>query len=114
LLYHCLNTAIITCGTAIKMGLSKAEVIFMTLGALYHDYGKALLNVVMINSDKISEADRREIRTHAEKAFRIFQRLNYPIETTYSIWFHHEHCDGTGYPKAVTGDKIPMGAKSLG
>lgn len=114
LLYHSLNTAIITCGTAIKMGLPKADVIFMTLGALYHDYGKALLNVVLINNTNLTNRDREEIRTHAEKAFRVFQRLNYPIETTYSIWFHHEHCDGTGYPKAVKGDKIPVGAKIVG
>ena len=110
LLYHSLNTAIITCGTAIKMGLPKSDVIFITLGAIYHDYGKALLNIVLINNTNLSNRDREEIRTHTEKAFRVFQRLNYPLETTYSIWFHHEHCDGTGYPKAVKGDKIPVGA----
>lgn len=114
LLYHSLNTAIIACGIAIKMGLTKAEVLSITLGAIYHDYGKALLNIVLINNTNLSNRDREEIRTHTEKAFRVFQRLNYPLETTYSIWFHHEHCDGSGYPNGVKGEKIPLAAKVVG
>lgn len=109
--YHSLNTCLIATGIAIKLGLNKQQVYNVAVGAMYHDIGKILLDLGLINKENLTDSERAEIRKHPEKAFRILQRLNYPVETTYAVWFHHEHCDGTGYPNGVTAEKIPLSAK---
>lgn len=109
--YHSLNTCIIATGIAIKLGLEREKVYNIAVGAMYHDMGKMLIDLKLIDKENLTESEKKDMRKHPEKAFRVLQRLNYPIETTYAVWFHHEHCDGTGYPNGVQADKIPISAK---
>lgn len=112
--YHCLNTAVLSAGIAIKLGLEQSEIYNIALGALYHDFGKSMLEESLIYKANATEAERQTIRQHPEKAFRVFQRLEYPLDTTYAIWLHHEHCDGSGYPKKLGEAQIPLAAKIVG
>lgn len=115
LYYHSINTCIITTGICIYLGLEKQQTYEIALGAIYHDIGKMLIPSLLVNKQNISDKEKEIIREHAEKGFRLFQKINtYNIDTTYSIWFHHEREDGSGYPNGVSGDKIPLGAKIVG
>lgn len=114
LYYHSLNTMLLSIGMSIKLGLEQSRIYDIALGAIYHDLGKALLGHHLADKVGLTQKEKEEVRTHSEKAFRLFQRLNYPVDTTYGIWFHHEHCDGTGYPKKVDGKQIPLAAKIVG
>jgi len=114
LYYHSLNTMLLSIGISIKLGLDQRKIYDIALGAIYHDIGKAMIDHNLADKLNLTQKEKEEIRTHAEKGFRLFQRLNYPIETSYGIWFHHEHCDGSGYPKQVDGKQIPLAAKIVG
>lgn len=115
LYYHSINTCIITIGICIYLGLDKERTYDIALGAIYHDIGKKFLPDSLIDRKDISDDEKMLLRTHAENGFRLFQKINtYSIDTTYSIWFHHEREDGSGYPNGVSGDKIPLGAKIVG
>lgn len=112
--YHSLNTTIISIGIAIKLGLDKKRIYDIALGAIYHDLGKVLIEKGLIDKANLTPKEKEVLRQHPEKAFRVFQRLDYPLDTTYGIWLHHEHCDGSGYPKQVSDSQIPLAAKVIG
>lgn len=109
--YHSLNTCVISAGIALKMGFNDTEIKNIAVAGLYHDFGKILLSPELRNSKDISEEDKEIIRQHPEKAFRLFQRLSYPVSTCYGIWQHHEKIDGSGYPKGICADKITVSAQ---
>lgn len=111
LYYHSLNTCLLSIGLAIKMGLPKEETYYIAVGAVFHDIGKMFIPRELVNKINVTEEDRKEIRKHSEYGFRLFQRMNFPVSTTYAMWFHHEREDGSGYPNGVTGERIPLAAK---
>lgn len=112
--YHSLNTCLLSIGICIKMGLPKQKTLEIALGAILHDIGKMFIPRELVNKINPTDAERKEIRKHAELGFRLFQRFGYSIDTTYGIWFHHEREDGSGYPNGVKGEKIPLAAKIVG
>lgn len=111
LYYHSLNTCLLTIGMCIKLGIPKPRTFDIALGAMFHDVGKMFIPRELVNKINLTDAERKEIRKHAEYGFRLFQRFGHSIDTTYGIWFHHEREDGSGYPNGVKGDKIPVAAK---
>ena len=112
--YHSLNTCLLSIGMCIKMGLPKPKTLAIALGAMLHDVGQMFIPRELVNKVNPTDAEKKEIRKHAELGFRLFQKFGYTIDTTYGIWFHHEREDGTGYPNAVKGEKIPLAAKIVG
>jgi HD-GYP domain-containing protein (c-di-GMP phosphodiesterase class II) len=82
--------------------------------ALFHDIGKiheALFDIVHDHS-KLTPADRRAIDTHPQRGADVLAPLSafYP-ELPEGVLSHHERWDGTGYPRRLRGDKIPLEAR---
>ena len=113
LYYHSLNVCFLSIGMAIKMGLSKNEVMDVALGAIYHDMGKAWFEDSIVNKRGLTEKERKLLREHPEKMFRFLQKHNYSVSTLYSVWQHHEKVNGEGYPSAIKGNKIVDAAKMV-
>ncbi|MCR5789188.1 MAG: HD domain-containing protein [Lachnospiraceae bacterium] len=109
--HHSLNTCIISIGTALNMGLDQQTTEDIAIGAIYHDYGKAYFGEALYNKENVTDEDKALLRQHPEKMFRVLQRLNYPVNTTYAIYQHHEKSDGTGYPHGLKLEKITIAAQ---
>ena len=109
--HHSLNTCVISIGIALNIGMDQKTTEEIAIGAIYHDYGKAYFGEELYNKEDITEDDRKILRDHPEKIFRLLQRLNYPVNTTYAVWQHHEKIDGTGYPHGLKMDKITIAAQ---
>ncbi len=109
--HHSLNTCIISTGIALNMGLDQKAAEEIAIGAIYHDYGKAYFGEDLYNKEDVTEEDRSMLRQHPDKVFRVLQRLNYPVNTTYGAWQHHEKIDGTGYPHNLKAEKITIAAQ---
>lgn len=99
-------------GTA--MGLTKEEINeLITAGAL-HDIGKiAIGNEILDKVDNLSDYEWLEIRRHPEISYSILSSLNDYAPLANIILVHHERYDGTGYPKGLVGDQIPMQARII-
>ena len=111
LYFHSINVCFLSIGMAIKMGLSKQEIMEIALGAIYHDMGKAWFADSLVNKKGLSEVERKTLREHPEKMFRFLQRHNYSVSTLYAVWQHHEKASGEGYPSGLKGGKIIDSAK---
>lgn len=109
--HHSLNTCIITIGICYHAGLTKDKAKDIALGAVLHDYGKARFGEAFYNKEDLSDEERQQMRKHPEILFRILQRLNYPVDTSYAVWQHHEKIHGNGYPLGLSSEKIIIGAQ---
>lgn len=95
-------------------GLSEYEQHTIERVALFHDIGKiheALFDIIHDHT-KLTRAERREIATHPERGAAVLAPLAgfYP-ELSAGVLAHHEHWNGTGYPRQLKGRHIPLAAR---
>lgn len=70
--------------------------------------------IVINKADKLSPADLQLIRTHPSvSALMVREKLRLPPIYAVIVETHHENIDGSGYPKGLAGDKIPVYSKIL-
>ena len=51
------------------------------------------------------------MQTHPEKAYQILSQIDYLAPAMDIPYCHHEKWDGTGYPRGLKGDEIPLAAQ---
>jgi putative two-component system response regulator len=81
------------------------------LAAQMHDIGKiAIPDHILLKPGPLTPRERKQMETHAEIGKQILQGSESPIlQLAESIaWTHHEKFDGSGYPRGLGGDHIPM------
>lgn len=81
-------------------------------GALLHDIGKiGIADAILLKQGALNEGEWREMRTHPEKGHRIVSQIPGMEEATEIVLSHEERFDGTGYPRGLRGQQIPLGAR---
>jgi len=104
-------------GICCELGVSKDYCEMMRVAALLHDYGKiGIRDSLLMKNGTLSIEEREEIKSHVEKTKRILEQINFESiyrEVPEIIWCHHEKTDGSGYPRGLKGEEIPLGAKIL-
>ena len=104
-------------GICNELGLSGEYTEMIRVAALLHDYGKiGVPDAILKKSGKLSSNEYQEIQTHAEKTRTILERISF--EGIYATipeiaGSHHEKLDGSGYPKGLRGEEIPLGARII-
>jgi putative nucleotidyltransferase with HDIG domain len=92
--------------------LSQEEVTAIGLGAILHDIGKIYIqDAILQKTTQLTQQELEVIKKHPAYGVRIvshFERLQAAIPIVYA---HHEHWDGTGYPRRLRGKAIPLGAR---
>jgi putative nucleotidyltransferase with HDIG domain len=111
-------TAKVARGMAHSLGLTTADTEMLYKAALAHDAGYLLLDpdklTRILGKPVLSEEDFAFVRSHARKGVEYFKGTKLPQELKDAILSHHERNDGSGYPKGLTGAKIPLAAKIVG
>lgn len=86
----------------------------ISLGALAHDIGKLALDPEILNKPgPLDDDEWRQIRRHPIDGERFLQGV-LADEVLAIIRSHHERWDGGGYPDALIGNQIPIGARVVG
>ncbi len=81
-------------------------------GALLHDVGKiGIPDAILLKMGPLTEEEWMEMRTHAEKGYRILAQLPGMQEAADIVLCHEERFDGSGYPHGLSGEAIPWGAR---
>lgn len=81
-------------------------------GALLHDVGKiGVSDAVLLKQGALNEDEWQEMRTHPEKGHRIVAQIPGMEEAAEIVLSHQECFDGTGYPRGLRGQQIPLGAR---
>ncbi|WP_243030807.1 HD domain-containing phosphohydrolase [Thermus altitudinis] len=85
----------------------------LRLGAYFHDLGKlALPDEVLRKPAALSTGEWRVVKTHPEVGLEILRSLPFLPKTALNVvLYHHERWDGSGYPKGLRGEEIPLEAR---
>jgi cyclic di-GMP phosphodiesterase len=97
--------------TARRMHLPEEECDIISLAAQMHDIGKvAIPDQILFKPGPLTSEERAHVETHAEIGKQILQGSESPIMQLAECvaWTHHERVDGSGYPRGLVGEEIPI------
>jgi putative nucleotidyltransferase with HDIG domain len=82
--------------------------------ALLHDTGKLAVPEHILNKPgKLTEAEFEKMKLHVDVGADILSLVQFPYPVEPIVRCHHENWDGSGYPRGVAGEAIPIGARIL-
>jgi len=109
---HSQRTRKITLLLAREIGLPPEDLDDIGRGALLHDIGKiGVPDAVLLTPEKLTPGQRQVIERHPEIGFSIISSAPYLSKAAEIVLSHHERYDGTGYPRGLRGQEIPLGAR---
>ena len=111
---HQLRVDLLACAIGKELGLSDHQLEGLHIAALLHDIGKITLpSDYLAKPSKLSKEERAVIRCHSEAGYEILKTIHFPWPVAEIVYQHHEHLDGSGYPRALTDKDILLEAKIL-
>jgi len=110
--FHSRRVTAFTIAIAKRMGLPKEEIKVIARGAFLHDFGKiAIPDHILFKPGKLEDEEMAQMREHCYLGYKIISRIPFLAEAAEIIYSHQERYDGTGYPRGLKGDQIPLGAR---
>jgi len=95
-----------------KIGLTEADKADLRRGALLHDIGKmGVPDSILHKSGKLTEKEWVIMRKHPIFAYQMLSPITYLKHALDICYCHHEKWDGTGYPRSLKGEEIPLTAR---
>ncbi|GAB1470864.1 hypothetical protein MASR2M66_17420 [Chloroflexota bacterium] len=95
-----------------KLGLRNKELKYMYWGGLLHDIGKmGVPDSILLKSDTLTHEEMEIMKQHPAFAFQMLSPIQYLKLALDIPYCHHEHWDGTGYPRRLKGEQIPFAAR---
>jgi hypothetical protein len=95
--------------------LGREDAVFrynLALGAFLHDVGKiGIPDDVLLRQGPLDPAGREAIERHPALGAALIGRIGFLQEARELVLAHHERYDGTGYPRGLARDAIPLGAR---
>jgi putative nucleotidyltransferase with HDIG domain len=102
----------LTVKLAERMGVPESELGHIRRGALLHDIGKmGIPDAILQKPGPLTDAEWAIMQTHPEKAYKVLSRIHYLLPAVDIPYCHHEKWDGTGYPRKLKGEEIPLSAR---
>jgi len=93
-------------------GIKEEELIFIRRGALLHDIGKlGVTDSILLKSDKLTDEEWNIMRKHPQYAYDMIYPIEYLRPALDIPFCHHEKWDGSGYPRGLKGEEIPLPAR---
>ena len=94
------------------MGVDKELMRHIARGAFLHDIGKmGVPDSILRKPGPLTNEEREIMRTHCEIGFAVLERIPFLKEAAEIVLSHQECYDGSGYPRKLKGEQIPLGAR---
>ena len=98
--------------TARAYGVPEADIPDLEHGVLLHDIGKiGIPDAILLKPGPLTPEEWKTMRRHPEIGKRLIENVPFLLGAIPIIYCHHEKWDGTGYPRALKGGEIPVGAR---
>ena len=102
----------LTLQTARIYGMSDEELVHVHRGALLHDIGKmGVPDAILLKEEALTPEEEEIIHNHSQDAFNILKQIDYLRPALDIPYCHHEKWDGSGYPRGLKGEEIPIAAR---
>jgi putative nucleotidyltransferase with HDIG domain len=104
--------------TAYTIALSRAlevpasQIRTVARGAFLHDIGKmAIPDAILLKPGKLDAQEQAMMREHCARGYQMLRKIPFLHDAAEIVYSHQEHYDGTGYPRGLKGEAIPLGAR---
>lgn len=110
---HSLGASIWAVALGRQLGLPKSDLRSLAIGGLLFDVGKLKVDKELLKSDKpLTDEEFQQVRDHVNLGVEMIQDSGLMNQDVIDmITYHHERHDGSGYPKKLRGDDIPVFAR---
>lgn len=109
---HTQRVTEITINLARRFGFSEEELLQIRRGALLHDIGKmGVPDHILLKPEPLTEEEWMIMRKHTQYAYDLLKPIAFLGSALDIPHCHHEKWDGTGYPRGLKGDMIPLTAR---
>jgi putative nucleotidyltransferase with HDIG domain len=109
---HCKRVTAFTIAIAKEMKVDSRALPQIARAAFLHDIGKmAIPDQILRKPGPLTPEEREVMRSHCEIGYNMVTRIPFLREAAEIVLSHQEFFDGTGYPRKLSGEQIPMGAR---
>ncbi len=109
---HTIRVAEMTLLLARSMGMSDIELEHIRRGALLHDIGKmGIPDTILLKPGPLSTEEYQIMCKHPVYAYNMLSSISFLRQALTIPYCHHERWDGTGYPRGLSGEQIPLEAR---
>lgn len=109
---HTQRVTELTLKVAATLGFSDEELSHIKRGALLHDMGKmAIPDEILQKPGPLNEVEWEKMRCHPMYAYEMLSPIKYLNPALEIPFYHHERWDGSGYPRGLKGEEIPLAAR---
>ena len=97
---------------ATAMGIGEPDLTWIRRGAILHDVGKiGVSDFILRKPGKLDAAEWEEMKRHPEMGYQMLKQVRFLRPALDIVYCHQERFDGSGYPRGLKGDEIPLGAR---
>jgi len=109
---HSKRVTAFTIAIAKNMGLPREQIAVIARGAFLHDFGKmAIPDAILRKPGKLTKDEMDIMQEHAYLGYQMLKKIPFLAEASEIVYTHQEKFDGTGYPRGLKGEQIPLGAR---
>lgn len=109
---HTQRVAAMTIDLARALRISNAELVHIRRGALLHDIGKmGVPDAILHKPGPLTDEEWVIMRKHPQLAYDMLSPIEFLRPALHIPGSHHEKWDGTGYPRGLSGEQIPLAAR---
>jgi len=111
---HCWRLDRLAVLTGERLGLTGEQLIDLSYGAYLHDVGKIKVpDEILGKEGRLTDSEWEEMKRHPEYGAEILGERDFLGRAAEIVRSHHERYDGSGYPRGLRGEEIPIGARVI-
>jgi putative nucleotidyltransferase with HDIG domain len=109
---HSKRVTAYTVALARRLGFDAEELRTVARGAFLHDIGKiATPDCILLKPGKLEPAETEVMREHCTRGYEMVRKIPFLRDAAEIVYAHQESYDGSGYPRGLRGNEIPLGAR---
>ncbi len=109
---HSKRVTAFTIAIARALGLPGDKIRVIARGAFLHDIGKmAIPDAILRKPGALTPDEVLIMQEHCYRGYQMLRKIPFLSEAAEIVYSHQEKYDGTGYPRQLKGDQIPLGAR---
>jgi putative nucleotidyltransferase with HDIG domain len=94
------------------LGIEESQLEHVRRGALLHDIGKmAIPDMILNKPHSLTKEEQQIMQKHPVYAYEMLKEIEFLQPALTIPYCHHEHWDGSGYPRGLKGENIPLEAR---
>lgn len=109
---HSRRVTAYTIELARALGVGSDDLRIIARGAFLHDIGKiATPDAILLKPGRLDTTEIAIMREHCQRGYEMVRKIPFLRDATEIVYSHQERFDGTGYPRSLKGNEIPLGAR---